>query len=89
MIGWKLVAAERLAEIERLHRRIRDLEDRLDADNLMEVVAARTTEHAVTLPEDELDDSDDWGVDPIGNRHKLPALTPAEQRRAERLRATG
>lgn len=85
MIGWKLVAAERLGEIERLRNRITELEDRLDAENLMEMKVARSTEFAMpTLPEE--DDSDDWGVDAIGNRHKLPALTPQEQRRAEAIK---
>ena len=83
--GWKLVAAERLAEIVRLTERIQELEDRLDAESLVELKAARRTEFAMPTPPEE-DDSDDWGVDPIGNRHKLPALTPQEQRRAEALK---
>lgn len=85
--GWKLVAAERLKEIERLQQRVADLEDRLQSESLIELKAARRTEFA--MPEiPDVDDSDDWGVDPIGNRHKLPALTPQEQRRAEALKAT-
>ena len=86
MIGWKLVAAERLAEISRLNERIRELEDRLDAESLVELKAARRTEFA--MPHQEEEDTDDaWGVDVIGNRHKMPALTPAEQRRAARIAA--
>jgi hypothetical protein len=81
--GWKLVAAERLAEIERLRHRITELEDRLDAESLIELKAARRTEFAMpSVPEEDTDTA--WGVDPTGLfREKLPALTPAEQRLAD------
>lgn len=85
MIGWKLVAAERLAEIERLRHRITELEDRLDAESLLEMKAARATEFAMPSDVEEEDTDTAWGVDVIGNRTKMPALTPAEQRRADAL----
>lgn len=41
MGGWKRVAEERAAEIERQRERIRELEDRLDARSLTELSYAR------------------------------------------------
>lgn len=85
--GWKLVAAERLAEIERLRERITELEDRLSAENLMELKAARALPGVVMSQEPEEDIDTEWGVDVIGNRHRMPALTPYEQRQADALSA--
>lgn len=78
MIGWKLVAAERLAEIERLNARIKELEDRLMANSLIELKAARRTEFAMPGVEQD-DDSDIWATGPFGHDPvKLPPLTDAE-----------
>lgn len=85
--GWKLVAAERLKEVERLTQRVSELEDRLSAENLMELKAARALPGVVMSQEPEEDTDTAWGVDPIGNRHRMAALTPYEQRQADALNA--
>lgn len=79
MRGWKLVAAERLVIIERQQHRITELEDRMQAESLLELKAARRTEFAMPGSEDELSDSDIWATGPFGHDPvKLPPLTDAE-----------
>lgn len=83
MRGWKLIAAERLVIIERQMKRITELEDRLDAENLLEFKAARATEFAMPGAEQQDDDSDVWATGPFGHDPvKLPPLTDTEARYA-------
>lgn len=64
---------------EALHQRIGELEDRLMANSLIELKAARRTEFAMPGSEHD-DDSDIWATGPFGHDpQKLPPLTPAEE----------